>query len=75
MKWMFSDFKELTSVELSKLDFSNALYIGSMFSGCEKLEQINFNTSYTLSLLKDINSLFSGCKNLKSLDLIFLDIS
>ena len=75
VKWMFSDCKELISIEISQLDLSNAKKMGSMFSGCEKLEKINFNNSYKLSLLEDIDSLFSGCKSLKSLDLTFLDIS
>ena len=75
IKWMFCGCTLLTSLDLSNFNLSKAESLGSMFAGCGNLEYIDFNYSYILSSIKDVDNLFSGCKKLKSLDLSFLDIS
>ena len=53
-----------------KLNFNikKAKYLSYMFSGCEKLTNINLSNFQTTNV-KDMTYMFSGCKNLTNIDI------
>lgn len=58
--------KNLTNVDLSKLDTSKVTNMSAMFSGCTSLEKIDVSQINT-SNVKNMSYMFSECKSLKSL--------
>ena len=73
-KKMFNGITSVTSIDLSKFDFSKVTDMSYMFNGCTILESINFGNSKT-KLVKDMQYLFYNCQKLLSLDLSKLDTS
>ncbi|MBR4462806.1 MAG: BspA family leucine-rich repeat surface protein [Erysipelotrichaceae bacterium] len=70
----FYNCSNMTSVDLSGLDTSNATYMHCMFYGCSSLTSLdlsNFSTSDVIYM----DSLFSGCSSLTSIDLSSFDTS
>ena len=58
----------VVSIDLSHFDSSSVENMGSMFSGCNLLEDVdlsNFNTTKVINMSK----MFSNCKSLKSINL------
>ena len=41
--------------------------MGSMFSGCQSLKEINVS-NFDTSNINDMSNMFSGCKSLSSID-------
>ena len=65
---MFTDCKNLSSLDLSTLDLSNATYMAGMFSGCKSLNYIKL-TGLNVEKVENMSSLFSDCSSLTELDL------
>mgnify|MGYP003559685566 CR=1 FL=1 len=65
---MFANCSSLRSVDLSKLDTSNADSLDYMFVGCESLTDIDVSTLDT-SKVEGMSSMFKRCSNLEKLDL------
>ena len=63
----FYDCNRLQSVDLSGLDTSQAVYMGSMFSGCSSLASLDLS-SFDTSKVTGMDSMFYGCSSLKSLN-------
>ena len=69
---LFSGFKILKTIDLSKADTSNVINMSGMFRSNEALESIDlsgFDTSNVLSMYR----MFVSCKSLTSLDLSSFD--
>ena len=69
---MFKDCKSLTSADLSNITRVSNATVGSMFSGCSALVNVdvhNFEKSYAA-----MAEMFSGCSALTSIDLNKLEI-
>ena len=77
MSKMFEECMSLESLDLSKLDTSNATDMSNMFSKCYSLtssDESNFNTSnFNTSNVTDMSNMFSGCSGLTSLDVSKFD--
>ena len=65
---MFSDLANCRSVDLSRLDVSNASDLSYMFSGCSSLTSLDLS-GWDVSNASDLSWMFSGCSRLQSLDL------
>ena len=72
--FMFDGCTSLISVDLTKFDASNVLYMNSMFRGCTSLLSVNLSNLNTSSL-ELTGFMFSGCTSLVSLDLSVFDTS
>ena len=68
------DFKNIEEVDLSNLDTSKVVDMGSLFYGCSSLKSINVDNIDT-SNVENMRSLFAYCKNLESIDLNKLNTS
>ena len=75
MNYAFSYFSKLTSIDLSKFDFSKVTDMSYMFRDGKCLEIIKFPTNIRTTSLKKIQNLFYGCSKLTSVDLSKFDIS
>ena len=60
---LFSNFKNATSIDLSKADTSNVTDMHSMFEYCSSLESIDLS-SFDTSNVTDMNYMFYGCSKL-----------
>lgn len=65
---MFKDCRELTSVDLSKIDTSQVTNMNGMFSNCSLIKSLDLK-SFDTSNVKDMSSMFFGCNNLESVNL------
>ena len=70
----FYDMRQLTDMDISKLDTSNTINMSSMFSCCSSLTALNlsnFNTTKVISM----SEMFTECFSLTELDLSGFDTS
>ncbi|MCR4805845.1 MAG: DUF285 domain-containing protein, partial [Clostridia bacterium] len=65
---MFSNCKNLTSIDLSKFNTSSCTEMYSMFTGCSGLTSLQ-TTYLNTSSCTNVSYMFSGCTGLTSLDL------
>ena len=68
MNSLFSNCRNLTTLDLSNFDTSNVTNMQNMFTNCEKLTTLdvsNFDTSKVFNM----SDMFYSCKNLTTLDL------
>lgn len=65
---LFSNCKELTSIDLSEFDTSETTNMSGMFSGCSNLEKINLSGIDT-SKVTNMWDMFNSCYRLTTLDL------
>ena len=72
--YLFSGFKNVEKIDLSKADASKVKYMISMFSGCLKLTSIDLS-DFDTSNVVIMNRMFDGCTSLLSLDLSSFDTS
>ena len=71
---LFSNCRNLTSVDLTGLDTSNVKDMSMMFIGCSSLTSVDL-TSLDTSNVTNMGGMFSGCSSLTSVDLTGLDTS
>ena len=74
ISFMFSDIKNLTSLDLSNFNTSSVTNMSNIFSTCSNLTSLdlrNFNTSNVTIM----TNMFGSCKSLTSLDLSNFDTS
>lgn len=69
----FSDFRNLRSANLSKLDTSDVQHAGGLFCGCEHLEKVLMPAIGLPSVIRTA-SMFQGCRSLSSLDMAGYDL-
>ena len=72
--YLFYQFSNLVSADLSGIDWSTATSINRMFYNCASLTTVTLPTGYTKELT-NLNYLFEGCTSLRELDLSHLDTS
>ena len=72
---LFSNCRNLTSIDLSKFNTSKVTVMRDMFYNCVSLKSINFSELFNIYNVKTMKSMFSYCTNLTSLDLSFFDVS
>lgn len=66
---LFEGFENLTNIEgLDKLNTSKVINMVSMFSGCEKLNELDLS-HFVTNNVDDMNQMFFNCTSLKELDL------
>ena len=65
---LFQNFSNCTSMDLSKVNTSNAINMGFMFENCNNLTSLNLS-GWNTGKVFDMGNMFSGCSNLTSLDL------
>ena len=65
---MFTDLKNIKSIDLSKFDSSKINNMNEMFSNCYKLEYINLD-NFNTSSVSNMNGIFRHCESLKFLNL------
>ena len=63
---LFSDFKNVTEIDLTNADLSVVTSMNSMFSGCSALESVKWCSGYKTSNVTDMASMFFNCRALKS---------
>ena len=73
--YMFNQFEELTSIDLSEIDFSEAINMSKMFYGDSKLTTITFPSSVNTKKLNDASYMFESCDSLSSVNLSNFDLS
>ena len=66
--WMFYNCTSLTSIDISRIDLTNAVNLYYMFKGCISLEIIKFSKS-KLEKAETMTEMFYDCNSLKSIDL------
>ena len=71
---MFRDLANCRSMDLSRLDVSNASGLSSMFLGCSFLTSLDVS-GWDVSGVRDFSWMFNGCSSLASLDLSGWDVS
>ena len=64
---IFTYCENLTSIDLSNFDTSNATDMKEMFCTCESLATVNVS-SFDTSKVTDMSGMFSGCTSLTKLD-------
>ena len=67
MKWMFSDCRSLTSLDVSRFNTANVTNMKYMFNGCSSLTSLDLR-SFNTANVTDMSFLFDGCSNLTSLN-------
>lgn len=67
MRGMFSQCKELTSVDLQNLDTSNISDMGEVFNECESMAVLDLS-SWDVSSVQSMDSMFKNCKSLTDID-------
>ncbi len=65
---LFQNFSNCTSMDLSKVNTSNAINMGFMFENCNNLTSLDIS-GWNTGKVFDMGNMFSGCSNLTSLDL------
>ena len=65
---LFYDCSQLTSIDLTNLDTSNAYDIGALFQGCSQLTSLDLSNLKTAKAVS-MGYMFCGCSKLSSLDL------
>ena len=68
MRYMFSNCRELTSLDLSSFNTANVMYMSYMFNNCQKLTSLDLS-SFNTANVTYMSYMFSGCSGLSSLDL------
>ena len=68
INYLFTDCKNLISIDLSSFDSENVYNMGKMFYMCLNLKNINFSNFNTEKVI-DMSHLFCGCKSLENLNL------
>ena len=63
----FTDFREMTSIDLSALDTSEATNMSQMFFNCRSLTSLDLS-KFDTSNVTDMSYMFAGCNSLTSLD-------
>ena len=71
---MFSDLKNITSIDLSNFDTSKVVSFYYMFNSCNSLKSINLNNVNTSSV-KNMAFMFELCSGLETLNLSSFDTS
>ena len=69
----FSDFRNLRSADLSKLDTSDVQHAGGLFCGCEHLGKVLMPAIGLPSAIRTA-CMFRGCRSLTSLDMAGYDL-
>lgn len=69
----FTDFRNLRSADLSKLDTSDVQHAGGLFCGCEHLEKVLMPVTGLPFAIRTA-SMFQGCRSLISLDMAGYDL-
>ena len=69
-KEMFSNCKNIISIDLSFFDSSEITNTSHMFINCINLEKIDFS-SFDTKNVTDMNNMFNNCHNLKNVNLSF----
>ena len=65
---MFEACRNLTTLDLSRINTKNVVDMGSMFFECENLMSLNVS-NFNTSKVNDMGYMFNGCKALTQLDL------
>ena len=69
IKYIFYDCKELTSIDLSGINFLNIKNLSYMFYGCSNLETLILPSNDKANNGVDFSYMFYNCRKLKSIDL------
>jgi len=72
LSWMFNECKNLTDINLNKLDASNATNMWGMFSGCSSLTNVDVSSLDTGNVT-DMHGMFYNCSSLTSVDVSTFD--
>ncbi|MBO4876746.1 MAG: BspA family leucine-rich repeat surface protein [Ruminococcus sp.] len=72
---LFEGFKTVVKIDLSQADASRATRMERMFASCDRLESVDFGTSFRSGNVTDMSEMFRGCSWLEELDLSALDTS
>ena len=70
----FTDFREMTSIDLSAFDTSEVTNMGAMFGGCRSLTSLDVS-NFDTSNVTDMSGMFAYCRSLTSLDVSNFDTS
>ena len=70
----FTDFREMTSIDLSAFDTSEVTNMGAMFGGCSRLTSLDVS-KFDTSNVTDMSGMFAYCRSLTSLDVRNFDTS
>ena len=69
---LFSECKNLISIDLSSFNPQEIITMKSMFLNCKNLKSINFS-DFDSAKLTDMSQIFKGCINLQEINLSFLN--
>ena len=68
MSYFLAFCDSVESIDLSKINTMNLLYVEGMFLGCVSLTSINF-WNFTTRKITTMRYIFAGCQKLSSIDL------
>ena len=72
--YMFANYSNLTSLDLSGLDTSKVTSVHNMFQNCHSLASLDIS-SFDTSLIVSMNNMFDNCYSLASLDVSNFNVS
>ena len=72
--WLFENFTNVTSIDLTGADTRNVTNMDYMFYYCENLTELDLS-SFDTSCVEDMSGMFIACANLTELDLSSFDTS
>ena len=67
-RFLFNDFKNITSLDLSSFETKNVENMYMMFGDCKNLESLDLSM-FDVSNVTEIFNMFNGCSSLTTLDL------
>lgn len=73
-RYWFQGFTNCTSMNLSRLNTSNVIYMGNMFGYCQNLTSLDI-THFDTSNVGNMDSMFYACHALTALDVTHFDTS
>ncbi len=74
MRYWFSGFSKLESIDFTNLNTSAVMDMGYLFNVCSSIKSLDLS-SFDTSAVTDMSYLFYGCSSLKELDLSSFDTS
>lgn len=73
--YMFHSCSNLKEVNLDEFDTSTVTNMRGMFSGCGKLESINFGQRFSTNKVTNMKGMFQNCSKLRDMDISDFDTS
>lgn len=71
--WMFSDYNNITYINLNNLDTANVKTMYAMFMNCNNLKNVTFAKNFNTANVTSLGRMFQNCSSLEKLDISKFD--